>query len=189
MVTLSKEFHVPSVTDAVAAAIKCDDADNAVGVLKENRFGFMVAIYITNGKLDPKVGLQLYHDELIRQLKVRSGAAKPALPGWFRSNMSVIKTSVEAGLVLLRPDGTPKGKTELEKERAALKDGKTPMEKFIRDMGAAETHADDLTDLADIEVALKLASDLVKNLAEMRADVKFVFKAATKSAVVTAVAA
>lgn len=172
MVTLSKEFHVPSVTDAVAAAIKCDEADNAVGLLKENRFAYMVAIYLTNGKPDPKVGLAPYKDELIRQLKTKTGAAKPAMPGWFRSNLSVIGTSVEAGLTLVRPDGTPKGKTELEKERAALKDAKTPMEKFIRDMAAANLHIEDLTDADEIKAALTLAHQLVDELTDMADAVK-----------------
>jgi len=190
MVTLSKEFRVPTVTDAVAAAIKCDDADKGVSLLKENRFAFMVAIYITNGKLDPKVGLAPYKDELVRQLRDRTGSAKVAMPGWFRSNLSVISTSIEAGLELLRPDGTPKGKTELEKERAALKDGKTPMEKFIRDMAAAETHADNLDDADDIEAALTLARNLVESLEDLAQDYKRKGKTPTKpKAVPTPIAA
>ena len=51
------------------------------------------------------------------------------MPNAWRSNKSVIKNALRAGIPLLRGDGTPRGKTEIQNAIKDTKEDRTPEEK------------------------------------------------------------
>lgn len=90
-------------------------------------------------------------------------SGEKAMPGHYRSNKSVLLSCEKLCIPVLAPDGTPRGKTELEKAIKDEKHKKTPMEKALDALTRMANASDELTQ-AELDVLVKAVSDAFPQL-------------------------
>lgn len=91
--------------------------------------------------------------------------------GSYRSAKTVLLQAVEYGVQVLDANGKPRGKTEVEKELAAMKEPKTSMDKFKAAMTTADKMVDDLVGTSELALAYSLAKTLHDKLVHTYAEV------------------
>lgn len=87
----------------------------------------------------------------------------------YRVIKGVVLSAVEYGISLVRPDGKPRGKTEVEADIKAAKGEKSAIEKFKSTIDTA-TKIEAKLETADLPLAAKLAKDVLDKLIKRIAD-------------------
>lgn len=82
----------------------------------------------------------------------------------YRVQKGLLCNCVSKGITIVDGAGKPRGKTELEDELAALKDEKSPLDKFKTSMNTANALADKFTTMPEYLSAASLVNDLMKKL-------------------------
>jgi hypothetical protein len=95
------------------------------------------------------------------ELKVKMGENAT-----YRVIKALLQNVREAGISMSNPDGTLKGKSQLEEEYAATLTPKSAIDKFKSTMNTANTLADSLTDV-DAITAAALVNDLLTKVSKL----------------------
>lgn len=161
---LASSFNTQTIDEQVELAITLKEGDEALEFVRGNAFSQAIASVVKAGSLE---NVEAYFKGFETAYKGKAGVK--SMPGWYRSNKSVLSTALTNGVEILDPQGVPRGKTEIEKDIKATKTGSTP----ILRIGAAfkviasNLDHDDFDDKLDLPAVKSLMADLTKRLAEM----------------------
>lgn len=113
----------------------------------------------TNGHESLKDNFKAQEKLALGEMKLEMGKNST-----YKVAKGVLVRATEYGVAITDPKGKPRGKTDIEKELAALKGEKSPADKFKVAMTTANTIADKLLD-TDCPTAAALVSDLYAKIA------------------------
>lgn len=144
------------------------EGDSALEYVRGNLWAQEVASVVTAGSLEK---VDAYHKEFETEYKTRTKAKK--MPGWYRSNKSVITKAIENAVQLLDEGGIPRGKSAVEKDIKTLKEGYTPLTRITAAFKTISTNVEhEDFDTKDVSVVRTLIAELNAKLEEIESEDK-----------------